>query len=525
MYSQYFVPFQNELLMALTPIMDEVKERKTANQTTPLDARITALFDQVYDARNANSSSTVNGYKLINTHISGRLTLSDFKAAMEHSDALSKHIIDHLDLQPNLDRISQQCAFEKRIKAVSDCVLKSVSLRSLQETELCIKFIHSPAWYALATEEEFLNRKVSEMVDFCSDTEVAATKIRNIEENTPELLKNWFSIPFTPPGNNEELDLTIRKLRTLSGEELTVIASKLPPSACRILSDSQIQTIDFACFSGQQLDVMIDGEGTKEDVLRRLDLLSPVQKKIFEKKTSGKHFDQYPDAFFATVSLDAFTEEQIFWMFDTQNDILRRRLQLVRPEEVAKALDLLQLEVLEFLSSQQIAALDYTKISQKQIEAICLYVCEDDKREQKVSSIPIDAVNDAARRENKIIPYLSLLQIPKIDPELLHLDSIQALFPGFTAPNLHPGYAYIGLQTKDGKVYYTFSNGFDEYRHSKKKLHAMIEERKNRCKALAKVMTPQQLLRVKHMAYPEVCEFLEEFYPIMKGSLIDDACD
>jgi hypothetical protein len=493
----------------LSSIMIEIEGKRKSNLTTPLEDRMTAMFNKLYNVGNHVSSCTVGKWKKVNTQASSVLTLADFKAALEYNTELAQKIVSYLELQPNVDQINQHFPCEERIRAVSYTILNPIRLDDLQDTGAFITAVNSATWYALAPDEQFLNRPISDMFYFRSKTEVVAARIREMAEKNSEWRRCLNEKPSSGMCRGEELDLTIGQLCRLSGQELESMASKLPISACRLFSDTQIQSIDFKFFSGEQLDVMLGGDETVEEFLRRLHLLSPVQKEVFEKNTSGIHFEKYPDSFFETLSLLKFSKEQIENLFGSnyrsKKDEMRRLLRLVPPEEIFKGLHLLLPYQLPLLSSRQIASLDYSKITHEQIEYIFLGWQLDREKKQNISSIPVTVVNDVLKTNSGILPFLSAPQIAKLDVDLLNKEFVGILLPGFAIDSLYPGYRHT-INVPDIKAYHTFSDPHSEkgYWYPQDILDTLIEGRKMRCIEVIEAMTSEQLEKTKPLMYPEV---------------------
>lgn len=486
----------SEIIKAFTPVLVEVE-----------NLHIRALVNKLNKAQFGGSRVTyLSGVKLENLHLSGILTLSDLKTAIESCDPGAKKIITYLKLQQNIDQINESFPFIERIQAVSHSVLNHVSLSSMQLTGFSVDLKDSPVCYALAPDQDFLNQQVHKMVTFDLETGVAAARIQDIERQNPQLFDGFRSVPFSAPWFFQNLDLTIGKLRYLSANELNSIATKLPPSACGLFSEDQVRSVNFNLFSAEQLDKMVGGDETDEDITRRLGILNPGQTEIFLNKSSACHFNKFSDSFYETLPLSKLNRGQVSSLFDTEHKEAQRHLHLVSPGEISKGLHLFSEKALKLLSDQQIESLNYSTITAKEVEALFM----GGGNLHRVRLIPSGFVNGVISENKRLSKYLSRIQYLVLDTTLLDQKTVCDLFPGFTLNTLHPGYTYAVMDRGPFGMQHEFTLSGSKSGYSKVELDAKLQQNRNYCSAMAKNFSTDQLLAIKPMMYPEVQQLLSE---------------
>jgi len=508
----------SEILRAFSPVIDGVRSRERANQTTPLDLRIANLVEIIYNSENGDGGSTFDDFEVVNTHLSHLLTLSNLKTSLECSAEATRLIVTYLRLQQNFDKINVAFPLVERIQAVSERVLKHISLFDMQLTGFVVNLEHSPVWYALAPDDQFLNRQIRDLKEFRLHTNVASSRIRDIEEQNPALLNRLQDVSFTKPWIFGTLDLTIGKLRLLSGNELNGIASKLPSSACGLFSDDQIRSVNFNLFSGEKMDEMIAGDGTEEDISRRLGLLNPDQIEVFLKKSSGCYFTKFSDRFYQMLAFSRLDKEQIRALFgdhygrQKEKEVMHH-LQLVSPQEISKGFHLLSGDLARMLSDLQVSFLDYSNMTSEQIDDLFESYHFRDKEEhrRRIQLISERFINDVTRTNSYLVEFLSPSQYQALNTALLDLKTVQKLFPGFAIHSIHPGYAHTSEQRRD-EVRHKFelnsTNSSSMSSYSQKELDALIKKRRTHCMAMAQNFLPEQLRTMMPLMYLEVQELL-----------------
>jgi hypothetical protein len=415
----------HEVLSIFTPFVQEAKDRQKANQRSALDEKICILADKINDVKQSMGGTCIMGQEIHYSELSCTLSLADLHTLIDCSEVLAKKMVEFLSLEHNFDLFKPHFRVEERIKIISDRVLRHISLFHLKLIQTTKQAMNGAAWYALAPDEQFLKRQVSDLKSITFYSKVLAARIGDVEEKNPQLFNNHLheqlvdscGLPFN------QLNLTIGKLRTLSGEELNGIAAQLPVSACKLLSDNQIQSLNFDWFCDAQLDALIEGEGTKEEISRRLDLLNADQVKTFLNKSTGAHCDGFSEAFYQKLSLKQYNKEQINKLFNTSDGAklaqARRNLQFVDPKEFCEGLDLLSWSHCRLIVDLQIESMDYSQSPLARLQALFLseQIPEDEKI-RRIQLIPIHAVNNALFVSKKIFCYLSPLQVQAVDFEL-----------------------------------------------------------------------------------------------------------
>lgn len=505
-----------EIMSTLKPVFEGVRDRKEINQIKPIDAQIFQLFKALNNNRTSNESSLFENFVIVNTHLSSALNLSDFKTCLGCSPKAANLIVKYLKLKQNFDKLDVLFPTIERIKATSDCILRQVSLDSLQLAGFVVTIKNSPVWYALSPDDQFLNSQVYDLKEFCSDSNVVPTRLQEIEKTNQHLLDKWNEKSFSVPWMFGTLDLTIGKLPSLSAEELASIAYRLPISAYALLSESQMMSLNFNQFSGPMLDRMIGGDGTNKDIIRRLKLLNKEQSEIYLKKSSGCYFSFFSDTFYKMLSISNFTEAQILLLFDAsrnkENAI--HHLQLVSPQEIFKGFHLLPGNLARMLSDFQLALLDYPALSKEQIGDLFDAAHFKDKEEhrKRVQLIPERFVNDVIKTNNCIVPYLSLNQYEVLNVLNLDLETVQKIFPSFAISSIHKG-SWQTFDTSGNGVQYKFEiveNGvFSVKRYFQDELDELMENKRKSCLIMAKNFSSYQLKSMLPLMELEVRELIK----------------
>ena len=367
------------MLTLLKPIEKEVRAREENGKSKSIDARISKLRKKIEDSQ----LMTWRELEIKNITLSSALSLADLNAIHQTSEALTAVVVSYLDLQKQMDCFP---GLLKRIGAVSERVLDLVTLFDLQKVGSRVSPENSAVWFAVSSDEQFLDRKVSQMKKVHFKSSVALTRIREMK--------------FDP---KKQLGLRVRDLRFLTAIELSQKAKSIPGGACSLLKIGQIVQLDFTRFNGVQLDAMM-----RQDCIGLL------------KQTQVNE-----------------------WVKKSYSDSVR------------------------LLSEEQIKNLDYEGIKDFG------QLFSGKGKEARIQAIPLEFID---RMSGDLFQYLSDEQYASLDPSKLSEKQLRVIFPGFTQSTLHEGVVY----QKEGN-FYTFKRKSLSGRISEEYFLEKLEKNKNRC--------------------------------------------
>ena len=313
------------------------------------------------------------------TSVSPTLTLADLQATEGHP--LRDKVVAFFGLQNGIDEINKLFPFFERLKSVATEVLDQVSLYSLQSVPTLKNAKSSPVVDVLIEESKFLQIPIQDLED---RPDLSAFNFRlhylrthqrevfskiDLEKPLPASL-----IPFVPVK-------TIVKLK-----------NELSPSAFQLLTDGQLQALDFSAFSSQQLTQAIRGSRDDEKtVSHRWSLLSSQQKLIAIRTVSSDILRFVPLEDLPKLPYDQLTANQIkplFCNFRLNEEQQKQRMATLPSKTLNTIFPKLDSDLLEVLSDEQIRNLEYPKLKPRQISAIFQSGIDEDENDRKKTLIP-----------------------------------------------------------------------------------------------------------------------------------------
>lgn len=494
-----------EILKSLTPYFPEIRQANLEDKQTALQKKIMILATKISDAGKVPEFTLINGFKLVNTHLS--LNLSDFKTALECKNT-APLIIKYLNLSQNIDKINELFPFVDRIQKTADSILESISLREVQMAGFVVPVRNSCIWFALVPDSEFLKRQVSDLEKISEAASVL--RMQHIVEKNPGLIIQYQKTPFKKPFFGG-LELSFGKLPHLLKEEIESVADRMPVNACRLFSDKQIIPLKFSLFTGEKLDSMIEGNGRPDEIKARLLMLNHKQMEEFLKKSSGLHFDKFSDIFYKTLRLSKLKKETIALLFANRPE---ENLPLVPTDEVRHGLHLLPHDILRFLSAAQIVALNYAKMSGDEFRAVfCHHMFSLEKKQYKLSLIPPLGIYNVLKLEPAIIEMLSKEQYLMLDTHVLNETEVKTLFPGFTIETIFDGFTHTKIKGQKGQLVHRFEfntkSGSALQSFTEEKLNELLDTEKNKCMTMLDNFSLLQLQIMQPMMYKEVQDLLK----------------
>lgn len=419
----------NDIWTELRPTLLDIESRIKTKEVTDLDRRVLELAKKIKESSNTGVFTNIS----VNATLSSRLTLIDFKTSLKCGSNFTNMILDYLALKQYFDEVDEKFKVIERIQMVSEEVLGRVTLMYLQFDSV----ENSLIWYVVAPDEELLKHPVRDLGDGLIKGDIASMRLCHLEKESAHLFEAIRNEPFDA---NHLLEMSIGKLRTLSGNDLNTIAKELPPSAFILLSDDQIKSLKISRLSSEQIYPLFENKDT---------------------------------------------------------DVMAYRVSLVSLEEIGKGLDQIPNKFLKYLTYNQIEALDYSRITDTQLENIFTsYFVDGEKRRQSVQWIPLDSVNSALKVKNDLVLFMLREQCLVINLELLKPEIINCLFPGFTLETLYLGYTYTP-EEREGEQYHVYERksegGSTTHRHTQKEVDALIVKNKKQCRASLEKFSPEQL--------------------------------
>ncbi len=492
----------NEILKTLIPYFSEIREAYKADKLTPLQKRIMRLATKVHDAGNGSGHTILAGFKAVNTHLSVRLNLLDFKTALQCKKT-APMIVTYLNLSQNVDKINEVFPFIERLQMAAESVLESISLSEVQFAGFVFPVLDSSLWFGLSDDVTFLNRQVCDLEKI---PHVAAVlRLQHIAKENPVLLSRFQDLSFKKPWFFSNLDLCFGKILYLLKEEIESIADKIHPNVCRLFSDKQIIPLNFSLFTGEKLDKMIEGNGNREDIVRRIEVLNHSQLKQYMKKSSGVHFDKFSTGFYKTLKLSKLNKENAALLFKGPD--AKNNLPLVSLDEIKNGFCILPNSCLRLLSPTQITAIDFSKMNENQFRALFThYEYSQDKKRELISLIPPSSICHFLKLDPSIIEMLTKAQYLNLDVSLLSKNQVRTLFPGFAIESVFEGYEHTTMAL-NGVLSHRFEinskSGSFRQRLSQQNLDKLLETEKSKCFAMVDNFSATQLAQMMPFMYPE----------------------
>ncbi len=200
------------------------------------------------------SQTFIDGIEIFHFEDAYKITLQDFQ---KMDTKVQKATIEKFQLQESIDAIGEEVFFQKLAQA-NPKALALVSLVNLRTS-----LVNQSVKFALMSDDEFRTVTLNQLTD-ASDFQIKhiSARVKDFKED----------------GDVEGpiLEIPVIKFQRLSARYLSECIHQIPACAISLLSDSQIQGVDFANASKEQLFKLfqyVDGVEEK----RRFALLSAEQ--------------------------------------------------------------------------------------------------------------------------------------------------------------------------------------------------------------------------------------------------------
>lgn len=347
-----------------------------------------------------------------NAEVAIVLNLADYKICSLASSEAAKKIMEHLGLEEVLTS-----PLLARINAVSHTILQTVSLHELQWIEKDAVITDSPLWYALTPDEEFLERSVLDLKDIVSNTNVVTIRLNELARDNPDVVAVYRDKPYTLPSLFRVMKINIAQFTRLTGSEINA-CKRLPEQAFGLLSDEQIQKIDWSKLTAEHFVRAMKGDGQMETIKRRLAMVSAENIAPFIEGLPSEILDNLPAAFFKSLQLSKLTERDMVFLFPTERHAF---IPFISPAEMAKGIHLLLPSQLDHVSDAQFVALDFASMDEDLLRSLLI-------KKERIPLIPTEQLSKCIHHlYDSQLDYITDEQFAALNFATLSQDTLNSL--------------------------------------------------------------------------------------------------